>query len=355
MKGLAQIGSYGGVPIRVHWTTVFLPLGVLAYALLRDTSLVGILWLELFVVAVLACVLLHEIGHAAAARWYKVPVHDILLLPIGGAARLERLPRRASQEASVALAGPLVNLLIAGLLAPALWYWPRYEWFPWLNNYDIGSMLVCLAIFNALVFAFNLIPAFPLDGGRVLRATLTRWMPRLRATRATAFVARVIAMLAMGYAVYEGSFFIGFFGVYAFMTAGREIRNAKVQTFLDEQTIGTIAQPLRVFDPTTPIADVRHQLIRNQQRGAVVADECSPIGFVTLGMLPEDAPPDRHVGDLEMLAVVCHDSQETLRMLSHQFAAHPRSVAIEEIDRRPAGYVDLELLDERFQAFAKTC
>lgn len=348
MRGLTRVGSIGDTAVRVHWSTWLLPLGVLAYGYYRGVSAAGLAWWQLFLAAVLLCVFLHELGHAYAARLFGVRVHDIILLPIGGAARLERLPARPRDEALVALAGPLVNLGIALLLAPALLLWPRADWLPWLNNYDARAGVATLALFNFAVFAFNLLPAFPLDGGRVMRATLNAWMPRLRATRITSWVARAVALAGFAYGVYAGSFFAAGFAAYVFVLAGREVRVARVRDFLDGGTLGEFALPLRVFHPEEPIDDVRRHLERNGQRGAVIADECSPIGFATLDML-RDLDPGRHVGDLELLSVMCHDSSVPLRALSIQFAKHPRSVAIEEIDARPAGFLDLELLEQAFQ------
>jgi len=337
----------------MHWSTVLLPLAALAYAYLNDLGSGGALWLLFFVLAILLCVLLHELGHAAAARHFSVRVHDIVLLPIGGAARLSRVPRHARHEALIALAGPAVNLLVALVLLPALFQFPQHEWYPWLGNFTPQAFVVCLALFNALVCAFNLLPIFPLDGGRVLRATLTNWMPRLTATRVTSVVARILSMLALGYAFYDHSFYLGAFAVYTFFVAGREVHGAKIQTFLDERLLGEVALPMRVFGPSTPVEDLRSHLRRNEQLGAVIADDCSPIGFVTFKML-SDVEGLRPVGDLELLAVVCHDADTPLRELSRQFAEHPTSVAIEEIDFRPVGYADLELLDEAYQAYAKT-
>ena len=345
-----QIGSLGKTPLRIHWSTALLPVGVLLYSLYIDLGMNGVVWLQVFTFATLLCVLLHEFGHALAARYYKIPVHDILLLPIGGAARLERLPEHAKQEAIIALAGPVVNLAIALLFLPSLFIWPSYEWYPWLGNFTWKAGIVCLVLFNGAVFVFNLLPLFPLDGGRLLRALLNGWMTRITATRVTAGVARLLALSALGYAVWQSSFYIGGFAIYAFLIAGKEIQNSKIQSFLDEKRLGEIALPLRVFDPTTSIGDIQHQLIRNNQRGCVIADECSPIGFVTIKMLL-GLDPELEAGQLEMLAVVCHDADTPLRVLSHQFSAHPRSVAIEEIDCRPAGFVDIELLEEAYQKY----
>jgi len=292
--------------VRIHWSTLALPFAVAGYALYTGTSVQGMLWMVGFLLAVIACVFLHEVGHAYAARRYGVSVFDILLLPVGGVARLRALPSKPFEEVWVALAGPLVNLLIALLLLPALWYWPRHEWFPWLNNYDLGSALVCLSLFNAAVFVFNLIPAFPLDGGRILRASLCNKMSRLKSTKVTAWVSRIIGL-------------------------------------------GLLA-----FDPTTPITELVEYLNRSGHGGAIVVDECCPIGFVTLRFLARIEDQSVQVGSLEMPTVICHDSHTPLRDLSQQFSIYPKSIAIEESDGRPVGYLDLDLLDQSFQAFAKT-
>lgn len=331
----------------MHWSTLAMPPLALAYAWFEGVGPAGLSWWLAASACVLACVLLHELGHALAARRLGVRVHDVVLLPIGGAARLERLPGSGAQEAAVALAGPLVNLAIAAALAPALWAWPRHEWFPWMGNYDLGSLLASLSVFNALVFAFNLVPIFPLDGGRVLRAAISRWTTRLRATRLAVVAARVAALLLLGVAVYVGSFLVGAFALYAFLAAGRELRAVTVQTFLEDTTVGELAEPCRDFAPSTPLGDIRDHLRRSGQRGAVVADECSPIGFATAELLAEE-PATRPVGDLDLTPVVCYDSEAPVRHVSAQLAAMPGSVAVEEIDHRPAGVLDLDLLEEAF-------
>jgi len=344
----------GETSVRIHWSTLALPFAVAGYAIYSGTSIRGILWLVGFLLAVVGCVFLHEVGHAYAARRYGVSVFDILLLPVGGVARLKALPSKPSQEVWVALAGPLVNLLIALMLLPALWYWPKHEWFPWMNNYDLGSALVCLSLFNAAVFAFNLIPAFPLDGGRILRASLCLKMSRLKSTRITAWVSRIIGLGLLAYGVYEGSFFLMAFALFVFIISGRELGSAVVQTFLDNTRMSSIAQDARAFDPTTPINEIVGYLKRSEHGGAIVMDECCPIGFVTLQMLSLIEDQSMQVGSLEMPTVICHDGHTPLRDLSQQFSVYPKSIAIEENDGRPVGYLDLDLLDQNFQAFAKT-
>lgn len=337
--------------MRAHLLTLLLPIGAIAYGLWFGLGLSGILWLEGLVLAVIVCVLLHELGHAWVARRLKVPIHDILLLPLGGAARLEKLPSTAAQEAAVVFAGPLVNLVLGLLLLPAIFAMEHGERMLWEGNFSILAALASLSIFNLLVFVINLLPTFPLDGGRLLRALLTRWMSRLEATRTTAMVGRVVLLALIALAIWKGEYFIALLPSYLFLIAGKEVHLAMVQHFLEQETLGEYALAVRVFDPWVPIEDVLHQLRRNDQLGAVVADECSPIGFVTLPMLMAVTEPSRHVGDLEMLTVVCHDSDAELRRLSHQFASLPHSIAIEEIDGRPAGYMDLDALGAAFEKY----
>jgi Zn-dependent protease len=141
----------------------------------------------LLILSVFGCVVLHEFGHALMARRFGIETEDITLYPIGGVARLHRLPRAPGAELLIALAGPAVNFAIAaGMLALA-----------WLGVIELGlrSFLGTLLVINLLLGVFNLVPAFPMDGGRVLRALLSGFLGRARATTIAATVGRVMAVL----------------------------------------------------------------------------------------------------------------------------------------------------------------
>ncbi len=308
-----------------------------------------------FVVAIYGCVVLHELGHAFVAGRYGVRIHDIVLLPVGGAARFAALPTVPGREAMVTLAGPLVNLGIALLLAPALFYWPRQDWFPWLNNYNVASYVVSLAVFNFAIFVFNLVPAFPLDGGRLMRAVFTNWWPRRRATRYAAAVGKIISILALAYAVAEHSWIIGGFAVYTFLSARREERHTAVQVFLDDVTVGEVASPVWMFSEDDTVAHALAHISRTQQSGAVVTDEYCPIGFAHHRELAfvED-PETRTLGSLDLHPVDMHAASTPVREITRQFSAHPHSIALEEIDGRPVGFVSMDLLEDAYEAFAKT-
>jgi Zn-dependent protease len=189
-----KLGKLFGIDLYVHGTFWLLPLFVLfGGALSGDVA--GATFDVAVLLAIFGCVALHEVGHAVAAGWYGIRTRDITLYPVGGVASLERMPERPFQEIVIALAGPAVNVLIAaGLLAGVLLEhlalpsgWSSAG--PTALDAFTGRLLLA----NVFLAAFNLLPAFPMDGGRVLRAVLSFGMPRLSATRVAATVGAVLA------------------------------------------------------------------------------------------------------------------------------------------------------------------
>jgi Zn-dependent protease/CBS domain-containing protein len=182
-----------GIPIYVHWTFLILIAWVVIGSWLQDRDAIKALEGGAFVLALFGCVVLHELGHALAARRYGVPTSDITLLPIGGVARLQRIPEQPSQELVVALAGPAVNVLIVAILY--LLFSVRFPEGAEDPQYLVrGSFWPKLLEVNAFLAGFNMLPAFPMDGGRVLRALLAMRLPYARATRVAAAVGQFMAM-----------------------------------------------------------------------------------------------------------------------------------------------------------------
>src|SRR5512135_1148628 len=164
-----RLGTVAGIPIYLHGTFLLLIAIVLFSDWVREQSLVAAGAGVLFVLAVFGTVVLHEFGHALTAKRYGIRTRDITLLPIGGVARLERMPDDPKQELWVALAGPAVNVAIAAVLFVWLFVTNGFE--P-LSNLSMvtGSFVERLMFVNVTLVLFNLLPAFPMDGGRVLRA-----------------------------------------------------------------------------------------------------------------------------------------------------------------------------------------
>ncbi|HYW34532.1 MAG TPA: site-2 protease family protein, partial [Balneolaceae bacterium] len=196
-----------GIKIRIHWTFFLLIPWVAFLVLLRGGTITSLLWNLLFIGVLFVCVVLHELGHALTAARYNISTSQITLLPIGGVASLKSMPDDPRQELMVAIAGPVVNITIAILL---------YLIFPVqsflaqdpeklkhvLTSVNGSNFYVFLFLANAMLAVFNLIPAFPMDGGRVLRAALSMKMNRVQATRIAAQMGQAIAFLF---------FFIGLF------------------------------------------------------------------------------------------------------------------------------------------------
>ena len=197
MKWSWTIGRVAGIELRIHATFLLL-LAWLALVDYRATgTTAGAALGLLFTLALFASVLLHELGHALAGRRVGVPTRDITLLPIGGVARLEYIPEKPRQELGIALAGPAVTLLIVLVLWLAL----RLAGQPVMVTRDViargnaGAFFAQLMWLNVTLLVFNLLPAFPMDGGRVLRALLALRTDYLRATELAARVGRVFALL----------------------------------------------------------------------------------------------------------------------------------------------------------------
>jgi Zn-dependent protease len=187
-----RIGKLCGIPLYLHPTFFLLP----AWLLLSNSGagLGGVLFSLLALVALFGCVVLHELGHALMARHFGIGTRSITLLPIGGVASLERMSEKPFEEIAIAVAGPAVNLVLAGLLAPfAL---GGFLLAPQVGLLGEASGLVSfLWGANVWLFLFNLLPCFPMDGGRVLRAMLALWKGQLHATEIAVRVGLVMACL----------------------------------------------------------------------------------------------------------------------------------------------------------------
>lgn len=198
MFGNLRIGRPFGIDLKLHSTFWLLPALIFITGWLQGGAYPALLNTAV-VLAVFGCVALHELGHALAARWYGIRTQDITLYPIGGVARLDRIPERAWPEIVIALAGPLVNVVIAlGLFAVltadgvVFGVWPSYQ--------NPGSTILArLLSANVFLVLFNLIPAFPMDGGRVFRAVLTWFTDRVTATN---WAARLGSVIAIGFGIW---------------------------------------------------------------------------------------------------------------------------------------------------------
>jgi Zn-dependent protease len=261
MRGSFKIFNWLGIPVFLHWTFGLIFLYILYHAQSEGLSTTETIWLTGLFMALFLCVLLHEFGHAIAARKYGVKTRDIVLMPIGGVARLEKMPEKPIQEFVVAIAGPAVNVVIAMVLFTAmnigvdadLW-----ELFNYAIRTDIGDEIITesgyflspvlhfaikLAFTNVALVVFNMIPAFPMDGGRVFRALLSMWLGRPRATNIAAWVGQLIAMLLVATGLWSGDFMLSILGIFVIYAARAENSNVQTEDLLSKFTAKDVIRP----------------------------------------------------------------------------------------------------------------
>jgi Zn-dependent protease len=225
MRWSIRLGTIAGIRLEVHVTFLLMLAGV---ALLTSTGPRDAFHTALHLLLLFACVVLHEFGHALAARRFGIRTREIVLLPIGGLARLERMPEKPEQEMVVALAGPGVNVVLATIFGGILFATGvRPENI--IPRAAGEGTLEFLLFANVAMLLFNLVPAFPMDGGRVLRAGLAFFMPYARATRYASLVGQGFALVfaATGVFVFRNPVLV-FIALFVFVTAGEE--RALVQT-----------------------------------------------------------------------------------------------------------------------------
>lgn len=226
-----KVGRYFGIPVYIHWSFLLVLVFILYVSYTEGMDLLGTAAFSLYLTCVFICVVLHEYGHAMMARRYGIGTHDIILSPIGGIARLNSLPSHPTGELMVAIAGPLVNLAIAFLIVGGLYLFnigivlPDADSYTILTN-PVGFIHLILLV-NVVLFLFNLIPAYPMDGGRILRALLSYKMEKLKATYIASTIGRSLALGFLVFAVYKRIPSLFLIGIFIFIVAGREYKSLK--------------------------------------------------------------------------------------------------------------------------------
>jgi len=248
-----KIGEYAGIGVFVHATFLLLIGWIAVSHLMSGQSVLATLAGVGFVLTIFGCVVLHEFGHALTARRFGIRTRDIVLLPIGGVARLERIPDDPRQELWVAIAGPAVNVVIALVLY--VWLNLIGAWQPVTSlTTTSGSFLERLALVNVFIVLFNLIPAFPMDGGRVLRALLALKLNYARATRIAARVGQLVALVFGVVGLFTNPFLI-FIAVFVWMGAAQEASLAQARGMLGGIPVHQVmVTDFRTLTPHDPLA-----------------------------------------------------------------------------------------------------
>ena len=230
MKWSINAGKLFGIQLRIHLTFFLLLLFVFFAVLVERHSVQPALLSALFICTIFACVVIHEIGHSLIARRFGKEPRSITLLPIGGVASVEEMPKKPSQEIAIALIGPFINVVIAAVLFVIAGNKVKVE-LPTLYPETLAAFIGGLIGVNIMLAIFNMIPAFPMDGGRVLRSLLALKMDYVRATTWAANIGQAIATFFIFFGIFF-NFWLVLIGIFLYLGAGSEKQQVVLQALL---------------------------------------------------------------------------------------------------------------------------
>ena len=281
MRGSVRLITIAGIDILLHWTFGLLLIGLVVFYVMQGVApVVAMLGIGM-VMALFICVVMHELGHALAARRFDVPTRDITLYPIGGVARLQRIPEEPAKEFWIAVAGPAVNVLIAFVLlviivASGLSIRPG-------NLFDPGAgFLATLFWMNVVLVGFNLLPAFPMDGGRVLRALLASRMDYARATELAAGVGQGMALLfgIMGIVVFNP--ILLFIALFVYFGAQQEARYASLRSATKGISVRrAMLTRFSTLDPDDTLDVAVERLLRSSDQSFPIVRDGAVVGVLS--------------------------------------------------------------------------
>jgi Zn-dependent protease/CBS domain-containing protein len=288
MGGSFKIGRFSGIYVRVHWTFLLLLAFFSFLGYQTSGSPTGVLTPIAAIVALFVCVVLHEFGHSLVAQRLGIEVRSITLLPIGGVSNLQSLPEKPSDEVKITLAGPLVNVVLApiffavGLLLGAE---PRMPIDLFTGIGSVGQFFFYLGYLNVVLALFNLIPAFPLDGGRVLRGALATRLGALRATEIASRVGQLFAAAFFLIGLLGGNFILALIGVFIFFGANGEAQMVRQRELTRGLSVSDVMGTKPRTETVTPyhtFGQVLDSVIHGYQEDFPVVDESGRlVGMIT--------------------------------------------------------------------------
>jgi Zn-dependent protease/predicted transcriptional regulator len=285
MRWSVPIGRVSGITLRLH-VTFLLFLAFIGYGGFIEGGWSGAGWALAMLISIFACVVLHELGHSLVAQQLGVQVKSITLLPIGGVAGLRNIPEQPWHEIAITVAGPMVNVVIACLLLPFTGL-PSHLLFIEMPH-DMRGLLLTLAQSNIMLFLFNCIPAFPMDGGRLLRALLALVIPYRRATAVAAAIGQGLAIVFVLVGLKMSSLWLIIIGAFIFMAAEGEERMVRIRSLLHDLDVEEVmSRDFAVLSPDDPASRGTELIYQTGQDDFPVVENDHLVGIVTRPKLVE--------------------------------------------------------------------
>jgi stage IV sporulation protein FB len=344
------IGRVFGTEVRIHLTFFLLVAWFAVSAGMRDGQ-AGAIQAAAFVLAVFACVLAHEFGHVLVARRFGIATSDVTLLPIGGVANMARMPEDPGQELWIALAGPAVNVVIALLLVAVAGARLDPTQVTTAVTGSAADFATRLAAVNIVLVVFNLLPAFPMDGGRVLRALLSWWMGRPQATRIAARIGQSLAFV-LGFLGLFGNPLLIFIALFVFMAASQEAYAVELGDATSRGCVGraTITS-FSTLQTDARVGDAVDLLLSTSQREFPVTDGAGRLrGVLTrdgmIQALATSGPDTAVLGVMERDIATVHQRVPLSQALAALETSGRSLVGVIDDDQRVVGLVTMENLAE---------
>ncbi len=331
MRWSWRLGRFAGIDVYVHATFLLLILWVVILHWIQGHSLDAVVSGVLFILALFACVVLHEFGHALTARRYGIATKDITLLPIGGVSRFERMPDKPWQEFWVSIAGPIVNALLAAAIYLALFLTSGFKPVGGLSMTG-GPFLERLLVANLILAVFNLLPAFPMDGGRILRALLSTRIDHLRATRAAASIGQALA-LVFGLIGLFGNPFLLFIAFFIWIGAAHESQSVQIKDAFSGIPIRAAMQTkFTTLSTNNTLGDAVRAILDGSQHDFPVMWGDRVLGILTranvLAALSEHGPEQPITGVMQREFQTAEPNEMLERVLSRLAASPARVIPV---------------------------
>lgn len=330
MRGSFKLMTIRGINLYMHWT-LLIPVAWVGFVNTRVGDVLQLSWSILFLLAVFACITLHELGHALVARHFGIQAHDIVLLPIGGIASIEKFPGNPRQELAISLAGPLVNLVIAGiiyLLLPAgtsLLRSPVH-----LGESTGTTSLADLGTVNLALAVFNLIPAFPMDGGRILRALLGFRLNYIRATTIAATTGKVFALLFIAAGILFTSLTLPLIGIFIFLAAGTEEYYLRIKALAGNVKLAEVVMSeYNGLQAGMQVHEAANILLANHSKYFLLMEAGMPIGVMNRLVIIEAIAEGNYTATLQSLAhekVTSLDAGEPVEAVLEKLAQNEEQI-----------------------------
>ncbi len=284
MKYSLKVFSIFGIPVELHVSFLALMIIIYLIAFLNFLPYVNLITAVL-ITLIFVTVVIHELSHSYIAKRYGIKIERIVLLPIGGISEMEEIPKDPSKELRIALAGPVSNIIIGGFCYLLLIISFNYV------SAVIQGALYYFVLVNLLLGFFNLLPAFPMDGGRILRAFLAERMSFIRATKLSASIGKQFAIIMAIVGVFF-NFLLILVAIYVYLGAESEYRSVLISTLLEDDKVSDVmTTEVHTVNPSNTVAETLKVMFKEKHMGYPVTEDGNLLGMITfhdLSKIPED-------------------------------------------------------------------